>query len=273
VPGAERGIGLGHARQRWGIARGIDARIRALGRGWRRSGLGSAAGEQGNDHDDSVHARPYGALAIRAARFVDYRRSNRTTFVALIFVALAGCNSPAKSKPAPLSRAEDRVEVLARHLPAAGKEDLDADPVIVHFDRFAVTKASFNPANLEGGTATIELDPTSIKTGNTERDDDLKSPAYLEVAKFATITIDVANVKKQTATRYTADASVACHGLTKTYPVTFDVVTATANAVRIKGEYTFSRVDFAVGVDPATDPTERIAAPLTIQWVLTLENS
>ena len=182
----------------------------------------------------------------------------------------AGSAAPtAAPKPGPAADG-DRIEVLARHLPAAGKEDLASDPVVVHFDRFTVTKAAFDPANLEGGTATLELDPASIKTGNGERDTDLQSPDYLDVARFATITIDVANVKKQTATSYTADATVACHGVTKTYPLAFEVLATTADTVRIKGEHTFSRVDFAVGVDPATDPTERIAAPLIIQWVLTL---
>lgn len=185
----------------------------------------------------------------------------------------AAPTSAEATQPNPAAADADHVEVLARHLPAAGKADLDADPVMVRFDKFAVTKASFDPNHLEGGTATIELDPTSIKTGNEERDSDLKSPDYIDVAKFATITIDVANVKKQAGTTYTADATVACHGATKTYSVTFEVLATTADSVRIKGEHAFSRLDFAVGIDPATDPTERISPALIIQWVLTLKKS
>jgi polyisoprenoid-binding protein YceI len=176
-------------------------------------------------------------------------------------------------KPLPPSTTADRIEVLARHLPIAGKEDLDSDPVVVHFDKFAVTKASFDPKNLEGGTASIELDVASIKTGSEERDGDLKAPEFFDVANFATITIDVANVKKQTDSKYSADATVACHGVTKTYPVTFEVLAATADTVRIKGEQAFSRLDFAIGVDPAKDPTERVDIALTIQWMLTLKTS
>jgi polyisoprenoid-binding protein YceI len=197
--------------------------------------------------------------------------------IALLFLStltLAACKKTA-DQPAPAAKpAEpDRVEVLARHLPAAGSADLASDPVVVHFDKFTVTKASFDPKNLEGGTATIVLDPTSIKTGNEERDGDLKSVEFFDVAKFATITVDVAHVKKQTDSKYTADATVGCHGVTKTYPVTFEVLSTTADSVQIKGEHAFSRLDFSIGVDPATDPTERIAAPLTIQWVLTLKKS
>jgi polyisoprenoid-binding protein YceI len=214
--------------------------------------------------------------------------------IALLFLSttlvLTGCNKTAdepdrgsaapttsaktpKPKPAPPAADVDRVEVLARHLPAAGQADLDSDPVVVHFDKFAVTKASFDPKNLEGGTATIALDVASIKTGSRERDSDLKSPEFFDVAKFATVTIDVANVKKQADTKYTADATVACHGVTKTYSVTFEVLATTADAVRIKGEQAFSRLDFSIGIDPAKDPSERIDTALIIQWVLTLKKS
>ena len=189
-------------------------------------------------------------------------------------LALAGCKNTAdRPRPAEPAPEPDRVEVLARHRPNAGQADLDSDPVVVHFDRLTITKASFDPKNLEGGTATIELDPTSIKTGDEERDTDLKSPEWFDVAQFATITIDVANVKKQGDTRYTADAAVACHGMTKTYAVTFDVLATTADTVRVKGEHAFSRLDFAVGVDPAKDPTERVDTELTIQWTLTLKRT
>ena len=203
-------------------------------------------------------------------------------------LALVGCKtnadrpSPGSAAPtteqpppkaAPPAAQSDRIEVLARHRPVAGKADLASDPVVVHFDKFAITKASFDPKNLEGGTATIELDPTSIKTGNEERDADLKAPEFFDVAKFATVTIDVANVKKQADTKYTADATVACHGVTKTYAVTFDVLATTADTVRIKGEHAFSRLDFAIGVDPAKDPTDRVDTTLTIQWTLTLKKT
>ena len=178
----------------------------------------------------------------------------------------------APAKPAPAADA-DHIEVLARHRPNAGKEDLDSDPVVVHFEKFAVTKASFDPAHLEGATASIELDLTSIKTGSEERDGDLKAPEFLDTASFATATIDVANVKKQTDSTYTADATVTCKGITKTYPLTFDVLATTADSVRIKGELGFSRLDFAIGIDPGKDPTERVDTPLTIRWQLTVKKT
>lgn len=197
----------------------------------------------------------------------------------LAFVMLSSCQNkadpPAGGSAAPTvarpATETDHISVLARHRPIAGKEDLDSDPVVVRFERFAVTTAHFDPQHLEGGVASIELDVASLKTGSEERDKDLVSPDFFDVGKFATVTIDVANVKAQGAT-YRADATVACHGITKTYSITFAVVAATADSVRIKGEHAFSRLDFPIGVDPAKDPTERIDTPLTIQFELTLQN-
>jgi polyisoprenoid-binding protein YceI len=204
-----------------------------------------------------------------------------TLLVVSTALVLAGCkkqpDTPAAGSAAPkgsaAAPAADHIEVLARHRPIAGKEDLDSDPVVIRFDRFAVTKASFDPRHLEGGTATIELDLTSIKSGSEERDSDLQSPAFLDAASFATATVDVANVKTHTDTTYTADATVACRGIAKTYPLTFEVLATTADSVRIKGELAFSRLDFAIGVDPAKDPTERVDTPLTIRWLLTVKKT
>jgi polyisoprenoid-binding protein YceI len=189
-------------------------------------------------------------------------------------LALVACKTAAhEPAPAPAATTPDRIQVLAKHLPAAGQADLDADPVVVRFDRFAVTKAHFDPKNLDGGSATIELDLTSLESGDTERDDDLKSVKFLDAAKLSTITIDVANVKKQAGAKYTADATVACHGVTKVYPVTFEVLATTANSVTIEGKKAFSRLDFAVGVDPAKDPTERVDTALILEWTLTLKRT
>lgn len=203
--------------------------------------------------------------------------------IVLVLSLLVACNKKADppaqgsavatetEKVKPPAGDADRVDILSRHRDIATKEDLAMDPVVIHFHKFAVKKASFDPKNLEGGTATIELDPSSIDSASEERDTDLKSDAYLDIAKFAMVTVDVTNVKKQGDGTYTADAAVACHGITKTYPVKFSVLATTADSVRIKGEHAFSRLDFKIGVDPANDPTERIDPQLIIQWVLTLK--
>lgn len=161
----------------------------------------------------------------------------------------------------------DFISVFADH--AEKKPD---DPVEVKFEKFTVKNASFDPQNLEGGTATIEVDLTSLKTGAPKRDAHLQTADYLDTSKFATMTIDVSNVKKQEDNKYSADAKVSLRGIDKTYPVTFEVVEAKDDWVRIKGEHKFSRLDFQVGKEQI-GPDESVAHDLVIKVQLTLKKT
>lgn len=167
--------------------------------------------------------------------------------------------------PAPVG-AVDHITVLANHEPAKA-----GDPVKVSFSRFTVTKATFDPTNLEGATATVEIDLASLSSGSEKRDGHLKTASYIDLAKFTTATVDVANVKKQGETGYTADAKVKFRDTEKTYPVTFEVLETTADSVRIKGQQKFPRADFNVGTEPG--PEESVAKELEIQLQLTLKKT
>ena len=162
----------------------------------------------------------------------------------------------------------DSIVVLARHA-----ESKPTDPVHVQFTSFKVTKASFDPRKVEGGKATIEIDATSLKTDSSKRDAHLSTPDFLDTKKFPTITIDIDKVKKKAGKTFTAEATVKFRDVTKTYPVTFDVVDQKADSIRIKGEAKFSRLDFKVGQD-SPDPKVAIVQPeLVIQLALTLKKT
>jgi len=184
-----------------------------------------------------------------------------------VVVMLSACKKQgAKPPPAPAVHETDHVVVLAHHT-----HPKPTDPVRVELQRFRVVKASFDPKNIEGGTATIELDLASLQTHSDERDEHLKSPAYLDVGSFATATIDLDHVKRKAGATYTADATVRAHGITKTYPVTFDVLEQRGDgAIQIEGQHTFGRLDFAIGTDPAQNAEEQVGTDLTIEMVLTL---
>ncbi|MBA3397037.1 MAG: YceI family protein [Deltaproteobacteria bacterium] len=160
----------------------------------------------------------------------------------------------------------DYIDVYAEH--AEKKPD---DPVAVHFDRFKVVKADFDPKKVEGGTATIELDLTSLKSGSDKRDKHLASPDYLDTSKFTTLTIDIGNVKKKADNTYTADAKVKLRDTEKKYPVTFEVVETGEDWIRVKGEHKFARLDFKVGGKPSKD--ESVAQELTVKLQLTLKKT
>src|SRR5688572_4859012 len=154
----------------------------------------------------------------------------------------AGSGSAAAATP---DATADSLTILAEH----GPEKKPEDPVKVVFDKITVKKADFDPAKIEGGTAQIEVNLASFKSGSEKRDGHLATPDYLDSAKFATATIDVSNVKKKDDTHFTADAKVKLRDTEKTYPVTFEVLDKTADSIRIKGEHKFNRLDFKVGKD------------------------
>jgi polyisoprenoid-binding protein YceI len=185
--------------------------------------------------------------------------------LALATVLLA---SVVTSRAALADDAADSIVVLAKHTP--GKP---TDPVQVRFEKFKVTKATFDPKKIEGGKATIEIDATSLKSDDDKRDAHLNTPDFLDTAKFAKITVDIDKVKKKADKTFTAEATVKAHDVVKKYPVTFDVVDTTADSIKIKGEASFSRLDFKIGKDPKEPKSAPVETGLTIQLQLTLKKT
>src|SRR3954467_4995610 len=182
-------------------------------------------------------------------------------FVLATALAISGPAYAADPEP-------DSIVVLAKHTEA--KPD---DPVQVRFEKFKVVKATFDPKKIEGGKATIEIAATSLKTGADKRDAHLNTPDFLDTAKFAKITVDIDKVKKKADKTFTAEATVKAHDVTKKYPVTFGVVDSTADSIRIKGEASFSRLDFKIGKDPKEPKAAPVETGVTIQLQLTLKKT
>lgn len=173
-------------------------------------------------------------------------------------VAAAGSGSAAPA----VDPAADYIKVHASH-----SEKKPEDPVEVAFSKFTVKKADFDPAKIEGGSATIEVDLTSLKTNSEKRDAHLNTPDYLDTAKFATATIDIGNVKKKDDKNFTADAKINLHGVEKTYPVAFEIVETGPDWIKVRGEHVFPRTDFKVGKDDG----DGVAKDLTVKVQLTLK--
>lgn len=198
----------------------------------------------------------------------------RRVVLAAVLLAAAACSRGSTPPAAPLGNAAeldasgDSITVFATHTESRPK-----DPVELRFRTFKVTKAAFDPKDLAGGTATIAIDLASLETDEPKRDAHLRSPEYLDTAKFTTATIDVFNVKTKGGAAYRADAKINLHGVEKTYAVSFHVVAARGNSIQIAGEHTFDRTDFRVGgAIVLTDPQrgDGVAAELTIRLKLTL---
>jgi polyisoprenoid-binding protein YceI len=172
---------------------------------------------------------------------------------------------PAPPKPTAPAAEADHVRILASH--ADPKPD---DPVTIDIPGFRVVKAAFDPAKLEGGTATIELDLASLVSDSPKRDKHVKHADYLDVEQYGIATITVDNVESAGGDHYTADARVAIHGVDKVLPVTFDVIERLPDGIRVRGEHVFSRHDFAIGAPEGGD--DSAASQQKIQLQLTLKN-
>jgi len=192
------------------------------------------------------------------------RLFKRLAFTTLVVATIASSRAAVADDAA----APDSIVVLAKHFPAK-----PTDPVQIRFEKFQVTKATFDPKKIEGGKATIEIDVTSINTANDKRDAHLSSPDYLDKVKFPKIAIEIDKVKKKADKTFTAEATVKFHDVTKKYPVTFDVLETKPDSIRVKGEATFSRLDFKVGKDPKEQGDGAVDTSVTIQMQLTLKKS
>lgn len=150
----------------------------------------------------------------------------------------------------------------------AGHTDPAKGPVDVVFERFAVTEASYDPTNLEGGTATLVVDLDSLGTGSAKRDKHLRSADYLEVASFPHATVTISEVEKQGDKAYTAKADVDVHGVMVSWPVTFEVVDAAGDTPVVEGELAFERTAIGVGAAPGED--DSVADEMKVKVRLTL---
>ncbi len=158
-----------------------------------------------------------------------------TTLLALAAAVVLAAPTTAAAGPG------DFVKVWAKHSRQNPK-----DPVEVSFGKFAVTKSSFNPKNLKGATATLEIDLTSLSSGIKKRDTHLQSADYLDTASFAKAVVSIGKVSK-TKSGYQGEAVIKVRGKTKSVPVTLTVIKSSDTAVTVKGELTFDRTDFGVG--------------------------
>jgi polyisoprenoid-binding protein YceI len=158
---------------------------------------------------------------------------------------------------------DDYVRIVAEH---ANRKP--SDPVIVSITRFRVVKATFDPHDLEGGTAELELDLTSLVSGSEKRDRHLRSDDYLDVDRFGVATIKVGNIKKTGDRSYAADATVSARGVDKVLPVGFEVLEANADAVKVKGSARFARLDWGIGQEPGPEDTAAVEMTLELQMTI-----
>ena len=116
------------------------------------------------------------------------------------------------------------------------------------FTRFPVI-FDFSPDNLAGSRLEVTVEIGSLDTGDSERDDTLRSADLFAAAKYPQAHFTAAQFAK-TATGYEAIGKLTIRGVTRDLRVPFTFRTADEHGVTagyMSGKTTLRRLDFGVG--------------------------
>lgn len=142
-----------------------------------------------------------------------------------------------------------------------------------HFGKFAVS-FDFSPAELAASRLEVQIDITSLDTGDQERDDTLKSPDLFAVQKFPQARFSATQIVK-TASGYEAQGKLTIRDLTRDTRVPFTFRTATEQGASVgymTGKVTIKRLDFGVG-QGEWKATDQVGNDVTVSFALRLTSA
>jgi len=134
---------------------------------------------------------------------------------------------------APSSHAGSGAGPSAHLRPAPGTYKIDQDHTFAYFaarhhvvglvrGRFDKATGTINSsADPAGSSVDITIAAYSVSTQNTDRDDDLRSPAFFDVEKFPTLTYRGRGIRPISANSWIMDGLLTIRGITKVVPLTF----------------------------------------------------
>jgi polyisoprenoid-binding protein YceI len=108
-----------------------------------------------------------------------------------------------------------------------------------------------NESDITKSTINVTIDVTTVETGVAQRDTDLKSPNFFDVAQFPTATFVSTSITKS-GSGLTVSGNLTVHGVTKPVVLQVDNPTGPANGMDHKPHYGFSatttikRTDFGI---------------------------
>src|ERR1700756_3704010 len=110
---------------------------------------------------------------------------------------------------------------------------------------------TINDADATKSSVNVTIDMSTIDTGVTMRDNDLKSANFFDVAQFPTATFTSTSIAKS-GSGLTISGNLTLHGVTKPVVLTTDAPVGPANGMDKKPHYGFSatttvkRTDFGI---------------------------
>lgn len=141
-------------------------------------------------------------------------------FRTLLLTAIAATPLLAQTPAAPptteawgLDKAHSTVSFKVRHMMANVNGQFRDFDIAINVDR----------AKMANSSVEFTIQSTSIDTGNTNRDEHLRSADFFDVAKFPTISFKSVSMKETSKNEYAVTGDFTMHGVTKriTLPVTF----------------------------------------------------
>lgn len=126
----------------------------------------------------------------------------------------------------------------------------------------------FDPANPTAAKVNVEIPTQNVDTGNTQRDDHLRSPDFFDAKQFPTMSFASTKVTKTGEHAYDVTGNLTLHGVTK--PVTLKVEHTGSgkhprsgkDLIGFEARATIKRSDFGMQfmVGPLSDDVEIILA-------------
>lgn len=155
---------------------------------------------------------------------------------------------PPDAKPDPLAHVPDDPKANYAVARISHAEPRPGDPVHVVFNKVDIARLSIkDTADLTGSTAEIHIALGELDSGVPDRDAHLKSPEFFDAASNPIATVTISGVTRAGDKKYNATARVEAMGVTRTWPVSFEVIASDGDSVRVKGTHKFKRSDFKIG--------------------------
>jgi polyisoprenoid-binding protein YceI len=111
----------------------------------------------------------------------------------------------------------------------------------------------FDPDDLGNSRIEVEIDAASITTGHKDRDATLRSPAFLDVARWPTARFTSDELTHESGDTYGAHGGLTIRDVTREVVLPFELTIGAApnGADRLvataKGDLTISRLDYGIG--------------------------
>lgn len=135
------------------------------------------------------------------------------------------------------------------------------------FDKFSGT-IEYDPSNPTAASVKVDIDPASINTKNTQRDEHLRSDDFFDVAKFPAMSFQSTKVTKGEGNALSVEGNLTMHGVTK--PVTLAVTFLGAGPAMggqragFEAASKFDRKDFGIVWNKALDNGTVLGDDVTI---------